>query len=159
MGAARDGDMLLNERTQRVGMLSVVDPLEEDGLAVDPPGKLALGVVDEGDAVRHARAEVVAGRSEHRDHAAGHVLAAMVADALDDGRGAAVADPEALASATGGKEVAAGGAIENGVAGDDLRRVERRRSRRPDGDLAAGHSLADVVVGFAFEIEAACRRR
>ena len=41
--------------------------------------------------------EVEAGRAEHHDAAAGHVLAAVVADALDDRHRARVADGEALA--------------------------------------------------------------
>ena len=41
--------------------------------------------------------EVAAGAAEHDDAAARHVLAAVVADALDDRAGAAVADGEALA--------------------------------------------------------------
>ncbi len=49
---------------------------------------------------------------------------------------------------------ASGGAVEDGVAGDRLRGVEGSRGGRPDGDLAAGHPLADVVVGLTFEIEA-----
>ncbi len=53
------------------------------------------------DAAAHARAEVAAGGAEHDDGAAGHVLAAVIADALDDGGRAAVAHGEALARAAG----------------------------------------------------------
>src|SRR5688572_12599925 len=78
----------------------------------------------------------------------------MVADSLDDSRGAAVADAEALADTTGGEQSAPGCAVEDGVAGDRLRCVEGSRGGGPNGDLAAGHPLADVVVGLAFEIQA-----
>ena len=43
--------------------------------------------------------EVAAGRAEHDDAAARHVLAAVVADALDDGARARVAHGEPLAGA------------------------------------------------------------
>ena len=75
--------------------------LEQDRLAVDLVRELAVGVVDERDAIGHAGAEVGAGRAEHHDRAAGHVLAAMVADAFDNSGSAAVADAEALAGSTG----------------------------------------------------------
>ena len=48
---------------------------------------------------RHARGEVAAGRPEDDDRATGHVLAAVVAHALDDRGRAGVADAEPLADA------------------------------------------------------------
>ena len=39
-----------------------------------------------GDAAAHAGGEVPAGAAEHDDAAAGHVLAAVIADAFDDRR-------------------------------------------------------------------------
>ncbi len=53
-------------------------------------------------------------------HAAGHVLAAVVAHAFDDGRRAAVAHAEPLAGDAAQVELAAGGAVEHHVAGDDV---------------------------------------
>ncbi|MEZ5073990.1 MAG: hypothetical protein R2691_04050 [Solirubrobacterales bacterium] len=44
----------------------------------------------------HSGREAAAGRTEDDDAAAGHVLAAVLADPLDDGEGAGVADREAL---------------------------------------------------------------
>ncbi len=49
-------------------------------------------VVKVGQAPRHAGADVAPRRAQHDDAAARHVLAAVVADALDDGGGTAVAD-------------------------------------------------------------------
>ncbi len=123
----------------------------EDDVLVGAAPELLLLVDDEGEAVGHAGAEVAAGRTEHDDGAAGHVLAAVIADAFDDRRGAAVADREALAGLAGHEERAAGRAVEDRVAGDHLRRRERGRPRRQDRDLAAGHALADVVVRLALE--------
>ena len=96
--------------------------------------------------------EVEPGRAEHDDAAAGHVLAAVVADALDDRHGAGVAHGEALA----------GEAAEERAARAWRRRARCcRRSRSPrrrsgglgraHDDGAAGQALADVVVGVALE--------
>ena len=49
------------------------------------PAEAAVLVEHVGDAAAHAGGEVAAGPAEHDDAAAGHVLAAVVADALDDG--------------------------------------------------------------------------
>ena len=115
--------------------------------------RLLLEVEHERDAAGHAGREVAAGRPEHDDAAAGHVLAAVVAHALDDRVRAGVAHAEPLADA---------------AAQEDLARRSRRSAitlpamicslgvegRRPVGaydDPAARESLADVVVGVALE--------
>src|SRR4051812_31151030 len=105
--------MPLDERAKdlRVGLAR--HRLQQHGLAVDLARKLAVGVVDVPDAVGHTGAEVGAGRAKDDDPTAGHVLAAMVANTLDDGGGAAIADTEALPGTTGGKQAAPSGAIEN----------------------------------------------
>ncbi len=84
--------------------------------------------------------------------AAGHVLAAVVADALGDDRGAGVAHAEPLADAAAQEQLAAGGAVGDDVAGDGgvLREVVGR-AVGADDDPAAGQALADVVVGVALE--------
>ena len=80
------------------------------------------------------------GRAEHDDPAAGHVLAAVVADAFDHRDGAGVAHGEALADDAADERLAAGGPVEDHVAGDDLllgheagaaRPSEGRTIRRP----------------------------
>src|SRR5204863_1142509 len=84
--------------------------------------------------------------------AAGHVLAAVVADALDDGARARVAHPEALAGEAAEERLARGRAVEDGVADDHvLLGGERRALRRADGDRAAREALAGVVVRVAEE--------
>ncbi len=70
---------------------------EADHAHVAALGELAVLVEHVGDAAAHARREVASGRAEHDDAPAGHVLAAVVADALDDRPGAGVANREALA--------------------------------------------------------------
>ncbi len=96
--------------------------------------------------------EVAARLAEHDDPSPGHVLAAVVADALDDGVHAGVADAEALAGEAAEERLAAGRAVKNGVADDHvLLRDEGGALRRADRHHATGHALARVVVGVAPE--------
>ena len=54
----------------------------------------------------------------------------------------------------GGEQAATSGAVQAGVADDGrLLGLERAAGRRGDHQLAAGHALADVVVGVAFQVQ------
>ena len=77
-------------------------------------------------------AKLRAGRPEHDHAAAGHVLAAVIADRLDDRVDAAVADAEALAGHAADVGLAAGRAVEGDVADDDVLLRHERRARRRD---------------------------
>ena len=118
-------------------------------------GEVAVLVEHVGDAAGHAGGEVAPGRAEHDDAAAGHVFAAVVADAFDDGvrrrccarrsvrrpcRGCKPRRSVAPYSATLPMMMFSSG-------------DERRACRRIDDELAARQTLADVVVGVAFELE------
>ena len=112
-------------------------------------------VGDERDAAAHSRREVAPGVAEYDDGAAGHVFAAVIADAFDDRGRTAVAHCEALARRAGDERFARCRAVEHRVADD---RQFRRREAAPSfggriDDPPAGQSLADVVVGFALELE------
>ena len=135
--------------------VGVVERLELDQLVVDQRGERVVGVVHERDAARHAGAEVAAGRTEHDDAATGHVLAAVVADALDHRGGARVAHAEALPHHAAEVGLAAGGAVERDVAGDDVvLGDELRVAVGEHRELAAREALARVVVGVALELAA-----
>ena len=109
---------------------ALADRAELDELAVDAE---LLEVEHPGDAAGHAGREVAPGLAEHDDRAAGHVLAAVVADALGDDRGAGVADAEPLADPAADEDLARRGAVGDRVAGDDLLvGLERRRAVGPD---------------------------
>src|SRR5260370_7376542 len=68
----------------------------------------------------HARAEIQAERAENEGHAAGHVLATVLADTFHYGKRAAVSDSETLSAAACNKELARCGTVEHGVAGKDI---------------------------------------
>ena len=76
---ARELRLLLGLRQQR---------LEIDHRRIAALGKFALEVEHVGDAARHAGREVSSCGSQNDDRAAGHVFAAVVADALDHRQGA-----------------------------------------------------------------------
>ena len=114
--------------------------------------KLPVAIEHVRDAAAHARREVAPGLAEHDHAAAGHVLAAVIADAFDDGTRAAVAHGEPLARDAAQVRLAARRAVERHVADDDvLFGHERRLGRREHRERAARQPFADVVVGVALE--------
>ena len=98
--------------------------------------KVPSRVEDVGDAAAHPGGEVAPGRAEDDDPAAGHVLAAVVADALDDGAGRPeLRTREALAGQAAEEGPPAGRAVEDGVADDHvLLGDEGDAGRRADGE-------------------------
>ena len=91
-------------------------------------------------------------RPSTRTSAAGHVLAAVVADALDHRGRPRVAHAEALPHLPADEDLAGGGAVEDDVAGDDLvLGGERRTLRGPHDEPPARQALAEVVIGVAVE--------
>ncbi len=134
------------------GNVDVVERLELDHLVVDERREHAGGVVDERDAAGHAGAEVASGRAEHHDATTGHVLAAVVTDALDDRGRAGVADAEPLADDASDQGFATRRSVQRDVARDDvLLGHERRPLVGEQHQPSAREALAEVVVRVAFE--------
>ena len=114
-------------------------------LAVHP---LLAEVEHVGGAARHAGTEVAPGLAEDEREAAGHVLERVVAHALDDRGRTRVAHEEALAHDAADEHAAAGRAVADDVAGDDVAlggeaAVARRahaRSGRPRGPCRRSRS-------------------
>ena len=147
--------MLVDEALQGDDVLVRLDAGDIDELLVELVGEVAHEIEHVGHATRHARAEVLSGRTEDDDGSVRHVFAAVVAHALDDGGAAGVADAEALAGAAVREELTARRTIHHGVAEDAvLVGLELRAGARLDHDLAAAHHLADVVIRLAGEDEA-----
>src|SRR6266852_1671417 len=100
LGRSAPGVLMVahDERVDALYLLAVAERSQ-----LDHPGVAAVveaGVIVEhvGDSTAHPGGEVAPGAAQHDHRAARHVLAAMVADTLDDRRRAAVAHREALAS-------------------------------------------------------------
>ncbi|MPM13782.1 hypothetical protein SDC9_60141 [bioreactor metagenome] len=118
-------------------------------LGVEP---VPVEVQDVRHAAGHAGREVASGRADHHHGATGHVLAAVVTDALDHGGGPGVADAEPLADLAAQEQLTGGGAVADHVAGDDLvLGDEGRVGLGPDDHPAAGQALGDVVVRVAVQ--------
>src|SRR6185312_2626454 len=131
-----------------------VDAADVDELVVVAVDEIALQVQHVGEAAGEAGAKVDAGAAEHAHRPAGHVLAAVIAGALDDRERSGVTHREALPGDAGRVQLTAGGTVQAGVAHDHrVARQVARRARMPQHDAPARHALADVVVGVALQIE------
>ena len=120
-------------------------------MRVQPKGKTSRNVVDVELAAGHSSPDIEADVAEDGYGASGHVLAAVIARAFDDGGRARVADCEALAGAAGDEELAAGCAVENGIAEQHC--IARVVLRREYDKSPATHSLAGVVVAFTDDLQ------
>ena len=109
-----------DESQHQLGLLGIIDRTQPDHLQVAVEFQLALLVQHIGNAARHPGGKVAPGRTQHDHPATGHVLAAVIAHALNHSRGAAVAYAEALARQTANVGLAAGGTVERYVAGDHV---------------------------------------
>src|SRR3954452_12890004 len=112
---------VLGDEVPDLDLFALVEGLDlVEHRRVDPPAEGAVLVEDERQAAAHAGGEVAPGRAEHDDAPAGHVLAAMVADPLDEGVGARVAHREALAGAAAEERASGRRAVEHRVADDHV---------------------------------------
>ena len=153
--AAGEVAMAREQAADCFNVFGVDERLQIDaGLVAAARGEVALIVVDVGDAAAHAGGEVAAGGTEDDDEAVGHVFAAVVAHAFDDGGCAGVADGEALAGDAVEEDFAAGCAVEDDVADEDaFLGQEAGGLGRIGDDAPAGEAFAEIVVGVAFKLE------
>jgi hypothetical protein len=107
--------------------VAVVEVVETDQVGVAAAGERTTLVEYVGDAAAHAGGEVAAGLAQDHDPAAGHVLAAVVADPLDHRVGAGVAYGEPLAGLAAEERSAARRPVEDRVAGDHVVFGDERR--------------------------------
>ena len=113
-------------------------------------------VVDVCDATTHAGSEVAPGLAQYHHTATGHILATVVAGTLNHGDGTRVTHTEALTHLTVDIELAAGGTIESRISGNDVLFgfvVIAPAGWRQDRDTATTESLAEIVVGLAFQTD------
>src|SRR3984957_8328085 len=136
-------------------LLLVGDRLEIDHRQITTPREIAGFVEHIGDAAGHAGREIPPGLADDDDDAARHIFAAVIASAFDDCYRPGIAHGETFAGDAAEIALAGDRAIEQRIADDDpeLRDDQRRLARRIDHDASAREALADIVVGFAFELE------
>src|SRR5207244_2239735 len=95
--AARVPHVPLQQLEHQLHVVFTIERFEIHELGIAAWSERRLRIVDVRDTAAHAGCEIASGLAEHDDTAAGHVLAAMIADAFDDGDGSAVADRETFA--------------------------------------------------------------
>src|SRR5262249_9352669 len=136
------------------------DRLEIDHRQVAAAFETAVRVEHVGDAARHAGGKVAPGRTDHDHHAARHVFATVVAGTLHHRDRPGIAHREALAGDAAEIALAHERAVEHGGADDDALLGNDAGGRvGPHDEAAARETLADVVIGFADEIEGEPVRR
>ena len=89
--------------------------------------------------------------TEDHHGAPGHVFAGMIAGSLDYRQRPGIAHGEALAGHPRGEQLAAGGAIQTGIADH---RSPLLVDARSDDDPTVMHPLADIIIGDTIEEDA-----
>src|SRR6266436_4267107 len=145
----RELAMLLQNPAQP-GFFTALKIRECDELTVE--NLFRVGAQNVGETSGHTGAEIQAERTQYQDHAARHIFATVLADSLDNGKRATIANSEAFAGAAHDKELAGCGAVQNGVSRENITapratRPCRNRNRSP------GQAFSDIVVGFPVELE------
>ena len=144
--------MVLDERLQQVNVVGFYNRFQVNHAAVAESREDAVFVEDKGDSTTHAGRKVSPSLAQDDSHAAGHVFAAMVAHTFHDGVRAAVAHRESLSGHSSEIRFASGGAVQNCVANDDVVfGNEGRTFWWVNHQPATGQTLANIVVGIAFE--------
>src|SRR5260370_34504243 len=130
------------------------DRLEVDLALIAQAREAAPRVPDIGNAPRHAGREIAPGVADHDDHAAGHVFAAMIARALDDGGDTRIAHREAFTRDTLEIRLAGNRAVKHGVADNDVfGRLSACHGRLAHNKAPSRQALARVVIGVAKELQ------
>ena len=106
-------------------------------------------VIDIGNAARHTGAEVSAGGSQHNDAPARHVLTCVIPDAFYNCSGSRVAHAEPFANLAVQEQLAASGAVQDDIAGDDVlgcNQISVATFWWPHNNSAARQTLAHIIV-------------
>ncbi len=107
-----------------------------------------------GHAARHAGGKVAAGFAQHHHGAARHVFAAMIPSAFHHRRRARVAHGKAFAHDAADVGLAGQRAVQHRVAGNDVvGAVAAKIVGRAHHNAAARQAFADVVIGFAHQVQ------
>src|SRR3981189_693414 len=138
-----------------LGILGSEDWLEINRLQIAALfGEVAALVKNIGNAAAHAGGKISPAGSEHQHQAPGHVFATVVADSFDHSSRSGIANRKALASNPVEKRFAAGGSVKGHIANQNIfLGSESGPARRIHHQPSAGQTLADVIVGLAFERE------
>ena len=115
-----------------------------------------MGVVHVSKTSGHPGGKIAPRRAEHDHPASGHVLATVVAHALDDGQGARISYAKAFSDDPSYENLAAGSAVTDDVAGDYVGFGDEAGGYvegRPHDNAPPGETLAEVIVGVAVKAQ------
>src|SRR6185436_16674634 len=117
--------------------------LEVDHRRIAALLEIAIDIEHVRESARHAGGEVAPGQAEHGHRAAGHVLAGVIAHALDYRARTGIPHAEPLSGDVAEIRFARNRAVQHDVARDDvLGRLAAELRRRLHEDAAAGKALA-----------------
>src|ERR1022692_2007646 len=151
--AARQFSVTRDKVSDDLDILTVEQRLEIDRVEIAAFfGEIHVLVENIGDAATHASCEIPAAGAEHQHQPVRHVLAAVVADPLDDRSGSGVANREAFSGNSVEERFAARGAVKCNIADQDIFFGSKGGTLGwIHDDAAAGKALTHIVVGLAFE--------
>ena len=155
MRTSRHLNVSLNEALHEPDVGLVEQRLDLDHLAIDARAELTVDVIDIRYAAAHTGREVPPGLAQNHHRSASHVLAAVVASALDNRASPTVSHCEALACDAVEEDLAASRPIQRRIANQDVLMGNKARvCRWTNGDAASREALAQVVIRVAFQVEA-----
>ena len=140
-------EQLLQQRGLRIGG----DAAHLHDLRIDAGSDPVIVIEQEGHTTGHAGTDVASGAAKHHHNATGHVLTAVISGTLHDRTGTTVADTKALTGTTMGKQFATGRSVQTGVAENHLIARVGSGISGHQGDPAAVHALADVIIRLTLE--------
>ena len=100
------------------GLFPALEARERDEFTVE--NLVGFGAQNISETTGHPGTEIPTERAENQNDAAGHVLAAVLADSLDDCERAAVANGEAFSGAARDEELAGCSAVQHGVSRENI---------------------------------------
>ena len=146
--------MLPDQALQFLNIMVLLQRAHLKSGLVQPGVEIMLLVQDIHDAAGHARREVFPGIAENHDPSAGHILAAVVADAFHHGAGAGVSHTEALSRHAGDEGLARSRAVQGDIPDDDVFiRPERAPFWRIKHQLSAGQAFSETVVAVSLQAQ------
>ncbi len=145
--------MPLDQALHQGDILRIRDRLQVDSRTVAARrSKQTAFIPYVGDAACHACGKVPTRAAEYDDGSLCHILAAVIPDPLDNGRGSGVSDRKSLARNAAEIGLASGRAVKHGIPDNDVFfRSEVRILRRINNDLSSGESFARVIVRVSFK--------
>src|SRR5262245_26577145 len=110
-GAVRVPHLPLEQLEHQRHVVLALERLQIDEFGVAAPCECPLSIEDVRNAAAHPRGEIAPGPAKDEHAAAGHVLASVIPDALNDGDRAAIANGKSFASETADVRLAARRAV------------------------------------------------